>query len=139
MMRVMQVLADAVLIVHFAFIAFVVVGLLLILVGMVRRWAWIRSLAFRLAHLLAIAVVVGEVWCGMACPLTTWENRLRVSAGGAAYGESFVQHWLHQIIFYDFPPVVFTIAYSVFGALVVLTWVMAPPRRKSGRGPTRVA
>ena len=125
-----QLLADGILIVHFAFIAFVVIGLLLILLGIVRRWAWIRNFWFRAAHLLAIGLVVAEVWCGIACPLTVWENASRASGGGTAYSESFVQHWLHAVIFYDFPPVAFTIAYSVFGALVVLTWAVAPPRRR---------
>ena len=124
-----HLLADTILIVHFAFIAFVVVGLWLILLGIVRRWVWIGSFWFRLAHLLAIGLGVAEAWGGIACPLTVWENTLRVSAGSRGYAESFVQHWLHAVIFYDFPPLVFTLAYTVFGALVVLTWVVAPPRR----------
>ena len=131
-----QLLANVILIVHFAFIAFVVVGLVLILVGIFRRWAWIRNLWFRLAHLLAIGLVVAEAWCGMACPLTVWENGLRTGAGAGGYAGSFVQHWLHAMIFYDFPPVVFTVAYTVFGVLVALTWVVAPPRwrvKRAGR------
>jgi hypothetical protein len=124
---VKQCLADVILIVHFAFIGFVVVGLVLIVVGIFRRWAWIRNFWFRLGHLLAIGLVVAEAWCGVACPLTVWENGLRSGVGAGGYAGAFVQHWLHALIFYDFPPVVFTIAYSVFGALVALTWVVAPP------------
>jgi multisubunit Na+/H+ antiporter MnhB subunit len=131
-------LADAILILHFAFIAFVVVGLVLILVGIFRRWAWIRNIWFRLAHLLAIGLVVAEAWCGIACPLTVWENTLRTTAGERGYAESFVAHWLHVVIFYDFPGWIFTAAYTAFGALVVLTWVIAPPRtaKTRRRGPT---
>jgi hypothetical protein len=52
--------ADLVVVVHFAFVAFVVFGLLLTLVGGVRRWSWVRNLRFRTIHLAAIAFVVAE-------------------------------------------------------------------------------
>lgn len=123
-------LADALLAVHALFIAFVVLGQVLILAGVARRWAWIRNPRFRLAHLLAIGFVAAEAWWGMDCPLTVWENRLRRAAGGAAYDESFLAHWLHRICFFDLPPLFFTVAYTVFAAVVALTWFLAPPRRR---------
>ncbi|MBW1719641.1 MAG: DUF2784 family protein, partial [Deltaproteobacteria bacterium] len=51
-------MADTILVVHFLFIAFVLGGQGCILVGAFRRWAWIRQRGFRLAHLVAIAVVL---------------------------------------------------------------------------------
>jgi hypothetical protein len=48
-------LADIVLIVHFAFVAFVVGGLALVWIGAVLGWAWVRNFWFRAAHLAAIA------------------------------------------------------------------------------------
>jgi len=44
-------LADIVLVVHFAFVLFVVGGLVLIWIGVVLRWAWVRNFWFRVAHL----------------------------------------------------------------------------------------
>ena len=77
-----QALADAVLALHVGVVAFVVLGLVLILVGGVRHWRWVRGWTFRLAHLAAIAIVVAESWLGIECPLTTLERVLRATAAG---------------------------------------------------------
>ena len=69
--RFYLVLADVVLIVHAAFVVFVIFGLLLIWIGWFRRWAFVRNLWFRAAHLAAIGVVVAESVAGFICPLTT--------------------------------------------------------------------
>lgn len=123
-----QFLADSILIMHAIFIVFVMLGFVLVLIGMFRRWGWIRNFWFRLIHLLAIGFVVAESWFGGICPLTEWESRLREAAGGVGYSESFIQHWLHTIVFYDLPPWVFTVAYTVFGMLVLIAWIRVPPR-----------
>ena len=116
------ILADAILIVHFAFVAFVVVGFLLILIGLLAKWSWIHNRIFRIAHLAAIAVVVLQAWFGQLCPLTIWENDLRRLAGQSGYTESFIEHWLHQILFYQAEPWVFTTIYTIFGALALVAW-----------------
>ncbi|MCK6371849.1 MAG: DUF2784 domain-containing protein [Gammaproteobacteria bacterium] len=128
------VLADLVLLVHASFVAFVVVGQLLVLIGLWRRWRWVRNRTFRLLHLGAIGVVVLQAWLGVLCPLTTLENALRVRAGEGAYAGSFIQHWLHRLIFYDAAGWVFTAVYSVFGALVALTWYYGRPQAGRRRG-----
>lgn len=120
-------LADLILATHALFVAFVVLGLVAVLLGKYRRWAWVRDLRFRLAHLAAIGIVMAESWLGVACPLTEWENRSREAADGAAYAGSFIQHWLHRILFYDFAPWAFTLAYTAFGILVLLAWLLVPP------------
>lgn len=122
-------LADTILITHALFIVFVVVGFVLILWGGIRRWTWTRNYLFRLLHLLAIGIVVLQVWCEKVCPLTLWENRLRETAGGNSYAATFMQYWLHQLIFYDFPPWVFTVVYTLFGGCVLVTWIWWPPNK----------
>lgn len=126
-----RVTADLVLIVHTAFIAFVVLGLVLIWVGYFLGWSWTRQLTFRVVHLLGIGYVVLQAYAGMVCPLTSLENFLRVQAGQNPYGDAgFIAHWLHQIIFFSAPPWVFTICYTAFGLLVVGTLYFAPPQRR---------
>ena len=121
-------LADLVLIVHFTFVAFVVIGLLLIWIGWFRRWKFVRNFWFRLGHLAAISVVAAESVAGMVCPLTTWEDRLRLLAGGQQrYAESFVQHWLHRVMFFDLGERVFTVSYLVFFLAVALSLWLVPP------------
>jgi hypothetical protein len=123
-------LADLVLVVHVAFIAFVIFGLILTWIGWLRRWGWVRNLWFRLAHLAAIGVVAAQALFGIICPLTIWEDDLRLLAGGEGrYAGSFIQHWLHQLIFFEAEGYVFTIAYVTFFLAVVLSFLVIPPRR----------
>ncbi len=126
-------LADLILVTHALFVAFVVLGLVAILLERQLRWSWLRDHRFRLAHLLAIAIVIAEAWLGLACPLTEWENRARVAAGESAYATSFIQHWLHELLFYEFEPWVFTVAYTAFGILVLVAWVLVPPEHRGKR------
>lgn len=127
-----QFLADAVLLLHFLFVVFVVLGLVAILIGGWRGWGWVRDLRFRLGHLGAIGFVVLESWLGMACPLTTLELWLRGLAGQTVYGGDFIAFWLRRLLFFEAPAWVFTVCYSVFLALVVVSWWRVPPRRRSG-------
>ncbi len=125
------VLADLVLVVHTAFIAFVVLGLALVWIGGWRKWNWVRNIWFRLAHLIAIGVVASQALLGIICPLTIWEDQLRLLAGGEGrYAGSFIQHWLHQIIFFEAEGFVFTIAYVAFFLAVALSFWMIPPHRR---------
>lgn len=120
-------LADFILVTHVLFVAFVVLGLAVILPGSYWHWGWIKNWWFRLIHLLSVGIIMAEAWLGLVCPLTEWENRSRIAAGGQAYSSSFIQHWLHEMLFYDFPAWVFTVAYTVFGILVALAWLLVPP------------
>ena len=103
--------ADAVLVLHFAFIAFVALGGLLAL-----RWRGVL-----LIHLPAVAWGVFVELTGRVCPLTPLENTFRLKAGTAGYSNSFVEHYLLGIIY----PVSLTreIQY-VLGALVVVVNVV---------------
>ena len=129
MARFYTMLADSILILHFAFVAFVVIGLLVIWVGWLRRWRFVRNFWFRLAHLLAIGVVAAESLTGIVCPLTIWENHLRLLAGGGErYAGSFVQHWLHRVMFYEARESTFTILYILFFVAVALSLWLVKPR-----------
>ena len=117
-------LADTILVVHFLFVVFVVFGFMLILLGLMARWSWIHNRKFRITHLTAIGVVVLQAWFGQLCPLTIWENELRRLAGQSGYEETFVEHWLHKVLFFQAEPWVFTMIYTGFGLLVVLVWFL---------------
>ena len=126
-------LADAILVIHFAFVVFVVVGFVLILVGLLARWSWIHNRLFRIAHLAAIGIVVVQAWFGQLCPLTIWENALRRRAGQSDYSETFVEHWLHEILFYQAEPWIFTAIYTAFGVLVALVWFLGRRSERKDR------
>lgn len=81
--------AAGVLLLHLAFVLFVVFGALLLV-----RWprlAWL--------HLPAAAWGFFIELSGRLCPLTTLEKLLRVRAGLSGYGESFVEHYLLRLIY----------------------------------------
>jgi len=124
-----QLLADAVLTLHVGVVAFVVIGLALIVAGNLRGWRWVNALGFRLAHLVAIAIVAAEGWLGVTCPLTTLEMGLRAKAHAATYSGSFIEHWLQRVLYYEAPAWLFALGYSLFGLLVLATWWAFPPSR----------
>jgi hypothetical protein len=126
-------LADLVLFTHVLVVVFVVLGLIMILAGGVLKWTWVHNPWFRLAHLACISIVVMQAWAGVICPLTTLEMWLRAQAGAQIYSGSFIAHWLDSILYYDLPSWLFTLAYSSFGALVLVSWFWIRPRRLFAR------
>lgn len=81
--------ADAVLLLHLAFIVFAALGALLVLWR--ARWAWL--------HLPALAWAVWIVATHGICPLTPLENALRRAAGESGYAGGFIDHYLMPLIY----------------------------------------
>ncbi|MBI5275547.1 MAG: DUF2784 domain-containing protein [Burkholderiales bacterium] len=81
--------ADAVLLVHLLFVAFVVAG------GVLAFWrAWIARV-----HLPALAWGMFVEFSGWICPLTPWENQLRRWGGEAGYAGGFVEHYVVPVLY----------------------------------------
>jgi len=131
-------LADLVLAAHAVLAFSLTFGLVAILVGGPLGWGWVRSRAFRLAHVLGMAVVAAEALLGVACPLTEFESALRSAAQAPAYGQSFIAHWLGRLLFYDFDEAVFAGAYLIGLGVTVWAWRRWPVRKRNagegGRG-----
>lgn len=125
--------ADLLLLSHVLFVVFVIFGLVLILVGKIADWDWVRNRRFRVAHLAAIGIVVLQSWFGVVCPLTAWEMALRERAGDVAYAGTFISHWLETLLYYQAPAWVFAVCYSLFGLVVAASWIWVRPRRFSER------
>lgn len=81
--------ADAVLLLHLAFILFALLG-----ACMSVQWRWLPLL-----HLPAAAWGIFVELTGRTCPLTYLENHLRIRAGLSGYTESFIEHYLLAIIY----------------------------------------
>jgi hypothetical protein len=127
-MLLYRVFADLVVVVHGSYVAFIIIGQLAVLYGLVRKRSWARNVYFRWLHLLAIAIVVLQSWAGTTCPLTDLENYLRGRAGEAGYPSDFIGYWVHELLFYELPTWVFVLGYCIFGAIVLATFLFAPPR-----------
>lgn len=120
-------LADLVAVLHIAYATIIVIGLLLIVVGRLLRWNWVRRPLWRIVHLVMIAIVVYEAWAGITCPLTAWERELRNLAGQPFDGNSFLAVSIHKLLFFDAPWWVFTTCYTMCGGLILLSLVWVPP------------
>jgi hypothetical protein len=121
-------LADIIVVLHFAIVLFIVCGLVLVWIGAPLGWQWIRNPWFRYLHLAAIAFVALEAVVGMACPLTVWEDALR----GGGRPESFIARWSHRLLFYRAPEWVFTAGYVAWTLATLATLRLVPPRRRAG-------
>ncbi len=118
-------MADAILVVHFLIVLFIVGGLVLVWIGAALGWGWVRNPWFRYVHLGAIGFVAAEALLGVICPLTVWEDMLR--GGGRA--ESFVGRWVRYFLFYQAPEWVFTTLYVAWTLASLATMRLVPPRR----------
>jgi hypothetical protein len=128
--NIYSLMADIILLCHALFIAFLIGGQIVIIVGGFRSWQWVRNIPFRISHVLAMGIVLVLTWADRVCPLTLWENALRHEAGGSAYEGTFVTYWLNKMIYYEAPHWVFILAYSVFGALILISWIWVRPQRR---------
>ena len=121
-----RLLTDATVILHFAFLAFVVGGGFL-----VRRYRWLM-----VPHLLAVAWgVYVEAMPGMLCPLTPLENHFARLAGGEGYEGGYIEHYLVPFLYPDglTPAAQRGLAMALIAVNVIAyTW----PRR-SGGGKSR--
>jgi len=154
-------LADVVVGIHLAFLLFTLLGQLVILVGVVCKWQWVRNPWFRFIHLAFIVFVAFEYMISFECPLTTWEYDFRTLAlreDARSQGlkaeeidayvrehrrtqdeRSFVGRFMNQIVFFeDLDPLhwAFAVGYITFAAIVIATFVFAPPRFKSRQPKT---
>ena len=85
------ILANSILIIHFAFILFAVFGGLLIFY---RRWLlWL--------HIPVVFWAAFIEFSGRICPLTPMENYFRILAGQKGYDHGFIHHYLLKIIYHD--------------------------------------
>ncbi len=116
-------MADALLVVHFMVVVFIVGGLVLVWAGAALGWPWVRNPWFRYLHLGAVAFVAAEALLGVACPLTVWEDLLR----GGVRPESFIGRWAYWLLYYQAPEWVFTTAYAAWALATLVTLRLVPP------------
>jgi hypothetical protein len=118
-----MLLADLVLITHFAIAAFLALGMLLIPLGAYWHWAWVRSRRLRQIHMGLMILIAIEALFHITCPLTTLEAYLRKSTAP----ESFWADQLGKILYWDLPLEFFTILYGCCVVWALFLWKSVPP------------
>ncbi len=105
---IQSIAADALLVLHALFVLFVVLGSALVL-----RWPKMAYL-----HVPCVLWGAGIEFAGAICPLTPWEQRLRLAAGEAGYSGGFIEHYLLPLIY---PPgLTYTVQLVLGGAVLAI-------------------
>ena len=125
--------ADLIVAIHIAYVVYVVGGLVAILIGAWRGRRWIRNPWFRVTHLLAILIVVVEIFLKLNCPLTTWENQARAAAQQPVDGSAFMDRLLTFILVGNAPGWFIDCLYYAFAVAIVAAFFLVPPRWKRNR------
>jgi hypothetical protein len=112
-----QVAADAVVVLHFAFVVFVVIGGVLAL-----RWPKVLWL-----HVPAVLYSAWIITFSITCPLTPLERDLRERGGGDRYDESFIERYVEGVLY---PGDMLRQAQFVAAVVVVGSWVAGALRRR---------
>ena len=120
------VVADLIAATHIGYFVYVVGGCVVIAVGAVQGWQWIRNPWFRLSHLAAVYVVVFENMFNIACPLNTAEWQLRSASQSAIEASSGVGGVLDQLLFHTIPGNVLNAIYSALALLLLVALVLVP-------------
>lgn len=125
--------ADAILLIHALYVAAAVLPVPLVWLARRREprrgfLAFFLRPAFKRVHLTMVGLVAVEAIIGVDCPLTVWEASLRRRAGQAVVDQSFIEKWVSRVLFHDFEPWVFTVAYIAFAGLVA--WLHYGPKSK---------
>lgn len=101
-----SVAANLLVLIHLAFIIFVITGGFAVL-----KWRWLM-----LFHLPAVAWAAIIEIKGWVCPLTPWENSLRHLAGDKGYTQGFIDYYISPIIY---PPDLTRDMQTVLGLAVI--------------------
>jgi hypothetical protein len=119
-------IADIILMFHFAIVLFITSGFFLIPIGYKLSWVWVKNLKLRISHCGMMIFVTLETLFGITCPMTLMENSLR----GINDSTSFISYWINQIIYWNFPSQFFIILYCVVLGWTFLLWKIFPPMIK---------
>jgi len=124
-----RLLADLIVVVHFAWILFMLAGFILALIGF---W-WKRFFdkwLFRTLHLLGIVYVGLLAVLREYCPLTILENALREKYDlYLTYPGSFIVHYLQRLVYPDIQPSMILIPTMIIAIFTILVFIFRPPKR----------
>ncbi len=124
-----EILAYILIILHFAWIIFMIYGFILTIRGFWRPAFWDRWL-FRTIHLLGILFVAAMPILNRLCPLTEWEYQLRQRIDPSTEKQrSFIIEWLERLIYPDVPIEVIVIPTIIIAGFTLLMYIIRPPEK----------
>ncbi len=125
-----KIFADAIIVLHFLFILFMLFGFFLTLYGIFFRHKFFDRWLFRSLHLLGIFYVASLSILGKYCPLTLLENQLRLRyEASLVYSGSFIAHYLEKLVYPDVNPLVIQIPTVFLGIFTIVVFIIRPPEK----------
>ena len=135
-----KILADLVVLIHFAWILFVLWGFILTVCSSISvyvlrtakdRWrTFFDRWIFRTIHLGGIVYVAILTVLGKYCPLTILENELREQYNTElTYPGSFVVHYIEKIVYPEANFLLFVIPTIIIAVFTVLMFIIRPPAK----------
>ncbi|MGH7046575.1 MAG: DUF2784 domain-containing protein [Stellaceae bacterium] len=122
-----MLLAEAILAVHLAIILFNVLGLIVVPLGAVCGWRFVRVRWWRVLHILLLATVAVQAVAGRACILTVWQAAL---SGSTTAPTPLLMGWVNRLIYWRLPLWVFAVLYVLVFLYALALMVLVPPRRR---------
>ena len=127
-----KILADIIVVVHFGWVLFMLLGFVLSLWGFFWKnffnW-WL----FRMLHLFGIVYVVLLAVLRQYCPLTILENTLRARYNPIlTYPGSFIVHYINRLVYPDVNPLILLIPTIFIAVFTVVIFIIKPPARIRG-------
>ena len=130
-----MILAEAILAAHLAIILFNLFGLIVVPLGAICGWRFVRVRWWRLLHLVSLAAVAAQAVFGRACFLTIWQAALTGATGSPT---PLIVGWVNRVIYWPLPLWVFAALYLlVFGYALALLWLVPPAAPHPGPLPAR--
>ncbi len=124
-----KILADVIVVMHFAWILFMLLGFILTLCGFFWKEFFDRWL-FRILHLFGITYVSFLAIMGKYCPLTIWENSLRAKYDPTlTYSGSYIVHYIEKLVYLDVNLLVILIPTVFIAIFTVVVFMIKPPTK----------
>ena len=121
-------LAATILAVHVLIIVFNITGLVLVPVGALCRWRFVRAPLLRLAHIASLGITALQAALGKACFLTVWQDQ---ASGQTGEPEPLIVRWVNGLVYWPIPLHVFTAIYvAVLAYALALLWLVPVHRKR---------
>lgn len=127
-----KIIADIIVVVHFGWVLFMLLGFVLSLWGFFWR-EFFNWWLFRILHLFGIVYVVLLAVLRQYCPLTILENTLRARYNPIlTYPGSFIVHYINRLVYPDVNPLILLIPTIFIAVFTVVIFIIKPPARIRG-------
>lgn len=124
-----MILADTIVVMHFAWIIFMLAGFIFTVVAFWHKKFFDKRL-FRTLHLCGIVYVSSLAILGKYCPLTIWENTLRQKYDpGLTYPGSFMVHYIEMLVYPEVNPGIILIPTIFIAIFTIFVFIKKPPKK----------